>query len=183
MGTTTWILLGIVVLAILGIGVADFVTGVFTGADKVRDALPGLENITAQVPISLPQQTKSTLCQGDARCETGTVTKIVDGDTLDMGDTRIRLALINTPERGDEGYSEAKAALAELCPVGGSIIFDEDDGQQEGSYDRAIGKVFCGGSIGSANQQLVKGGYAEVVVDYCDESEFARESWAAIYCD
>jgi endonuclease YncB( thermonuclease family) len=46
-----------------------------------------------QEPISLPPK-----CTGTALCLTGTVTKIVDGDTLDINGTRIRLALVNTPE-------------------------------------------------------------------------------------
>ena len=33
----------------------------------------------------------------------GIVNHMVDGDTLDINDNRIRLALINTPERGQEG--------------------------------------------------------------------------------
>ena len=38
----------------------------------------------------------------------GIVNHIVDGDTLDINDHRIRLALVNTPERGQEGYMKAK---------------------------------------------------------------------------
>jgi hypothetical protein len=30
----------------------------------------------------------------------GVVSKVIDGDTLDINGTRIRLALVNTPERG-----------------------------------------------------------------------------------
>lgn len=116
-------------------------------------------------------------CMGTARCLEGTVSKIVDGDTLDMGKLRIRLALVNTPELGDAGYTEGKELLAQTCPVGGSILFDEDDGQLEGSYDRAIGKVYCQGSSVSANEILVAQNRAEIVKTYCNESEFRNESW------
>src|SRR5437879_12512058 len=47
-------------------------------------------------------------CKGTAACFTDAVTYIVDGDTLDVGSTRIRLALVNTPELGEPGYTEAK---------------------------------------------------------------------------
>ena len=32
----------------------------------------------------------------------GIVTKVIDGDTLDINGTRIRLALVDTPERGQQ---------------------------------------------------------------------------------
>ena len=34
------------------------------------------------------------------------VSKIVDGDTLDVNDAKIRLALTNTPERGQPLYKQ-----------------------------------------------------------------------------
>ena len=39
-------------------------------------------------------------CKGTAACFTDPVAYIVDGDTLDVGSIRIRLALVNTPEVG-----------------------------------------------------------------------------------
>jgi endonuclease YncB( thermonuclease family) len=45
---------------------------------------------------------------------TGPASYIVDGDTLDVGKTRIRLWGINTPERGEPGYDEAKEFLKNL---------------------------------------------------------------------
>lgn len=36
------------------------------------------------------------------------MTEIVDGDTLDVNDVRVRLAMVNTPEAGQKGYDEAK---------------------------------------------------------------------------
>ena len=43
--------------------------------------------------------TSASECQGQADCFRGTVTEIVDGDTLDMNNVRVRLALINTVGR------------------------------------------------------------------------------------
>ena len=83
-------------------------------------------------------------CQGAADCFTGIVTDIVDGDTLDVNNVRIRLSLVNTPERGDSGYSEAKQFTESMCPIGSKALVDEDDGQKEGSFDRVIGLVYCG---------------------------------------
>jgi endonuclease YncB( thermonuclease family) len=36
-------------------------------------------------------------CKGTAACFIGNVTKVIDGDTLDVNGIRIRLSLINTP--------------------------------------------------------------------------------------
>ncbi len=44
---------------------------------------------------------------------TGPATYIVDGDTLDVGKTRIRLWGINTPERKQAGYQDAKQYLSD----------------------------------------------------------------------
>ena len=46
-------------------------------------------------------------CQGSSGCFEGTVTKVVDGDTLDINNVRIRLALVNTPETYQVGYLQA----------------------------------------------------------------------------
>jgi endonuclease YncB( thermonuclease family) len=46
-----------------------------------------------------PKTPADMTCAGNAACFTGPVTKIVDGDTLDVNDMRIRLALVNTPEK------------------------------------------------------------------------------------
>jgi hypothetical protein len=54
-------------------------------------------------------------CQGQADCFRGTVTEIVDGDTIDINNVRVRLALANTPERGENGYSEAVDFVETVC--------------------------------------------------------------------
>lgn len=39
-------------------------------------------------------------CKGSADCFRGVVTEIVDGDRIDVNNVRIRLSMVNTPERG-----------------------------------------------------------------------------------
>jgi endonuclease YncB( thermonuclease family) len=63
----------------------------------------------------------------------------LDGDTLDINNVRVRLALINTPERGQSGHTEAIDFVQSVCGVGTTALVDEDDGQKEGSFDRVIG--------------------------------------------
>jgi len=114
-------------------------------------------------------------CRGVAACFTDSVTHIVDGDTLDVGDVRIRLTLVNSPEVGQPGYSEAKDFTNRTCPVGTTALVDEDDGQTGGSYGRTVALVFCGST--NLNAELLRTGNAVLVPDFCVVSEFARDSW------
>jgi endonuclease YncB( thermonuclease family) len=104
------------------------------------------------------------------------VAHIVDGDTLDVGTTRIRLALVNSPEVGETGYAEAKQFTGATCPVGSTATVDEDDGQTGGSYGRMIALVFCGST--NLNAALLSSGNAVLVPYYCSVSEFADDSWS-----
>src|SRR2546427_11374416 len=117
-------------------------------------------------------------CKGTAACFTDTVTYIVDGDTLDVGSTRIRLALVNSPEVGEPGYTEAKQFTAQTCPVGSQALADEDDGQTGGSYGRMIAVVYCGG--GNLNAELLSSGNAGLVGYYCSVREVASEPWTGL---
>lgn len=133
----------------------------------------------ATTPNNPPTSSNPT-CKGTAACFTQSVTHIVDGDTLDVGGTRIRLALVNTPEVGQPGYQAATDFTANLCPVGSPALVDEDDGQTGGSYGRIIAVVHCAGQ--NLNAALLQAGHAEVLTQYCSVSEFASDPWAAPYC-
>jgi hypothetical protein len=67
-------------------------------------------------------------------------------------------------------------------------LVDEDDGQQEGSYDRVIGLVYCGSSGDGnnnkrvlLNEALLQKGYAVVFEEFCDKSEFSNADWVQVY--
>ena len=129
-----------------------------------------------------------TECQGQADCFKGKVTGIVDGDTLDINNIRVRLTLVNTPERGEAGYTEAKEFVKSVCSIGTNVLVDEDDGQKEGSYDRLIGLVYCVGDDNSSNNKgallngvLLQRGYAVVFEEFCAKSEFSKASWVQEY--
>ena len=123
----------------------------------------------------------SSECQGQADCFRGMVTKIVDGDTLDINNVRVRLVLVNTPERGEDGYTEAIDFVQSICGVGTTALVDEDDGQKEGSFDRVIGLVYCGNdninNKKSLNELLLEGGYAVIYQEFCCISEFSTANW------
>jgi len=115
-------------------------------------------------------------CSGNALCLKGKITNIVDGDTLDVGETRVRLALTSTPELSDLGGIESKNFVEEKCPINSDVLVDEDDGQIEGSYGRMIAKVFCQGTL--LNEEILEKGHGEINTIHCFDSEFKDESWA-----
>ncbi|MDF2738198.1 MAG: nuc, partial [Nitrososphaeraceae archaeon] len=110
----------------------------------------------------------------------GKVTYIVDGDTLDINDIRIRLSLVDTPERGHEGYQEAKNFVKDIC-LNKKGEVDIDDGQRRGDrYGRDIGVVYCDGI--NINKVLMENNLARIYTEYCDISEFNKEKWSKPYC-
>jgi endonuclease YncB( thermonuclease family) len=110
----------------------------------------------------------------------GIVTEVVDGDTLDINGTRIRLALVDTPERGQSGFDEAKKFVESLC-LGKKGELDVDNGQRRGDrYGREIGVVYCEGI--NVNEKLMNNRLARILTEFCDISEFSNESWAAPRC-
>jgi micrococcal nuclease len=110
----------------------------------------------------------------------GIVTHIVDGDTLDINDNRIRLSLVNTPERGQKGYMEAKKFVQDIC-LNKKAQVDIDDGQRRGDrYGRDIGSVYCDGI--NINKELIDKNLAKIYLRYCDISEFSNEDWAKPSC-
>ena len=118
-------------------------------------------------------------CAGSAGCFTEYVTRIVDGDTIYTDTLKIRLSLTNTPEINQLGYSQATQFTEKLCPVGSTILIDQDDLQPVDEYGRVLAKVYCGNRI--LNSELLYNGYADILTQYCSTSEFAGEAWAQEY--
>ena len=115
-------------------------------------------------------------CLGEAECITGKVTKVIDGDTIKVDDKSIRFALTSTPEINEEGGMLAKEYVEKICPVGSTVLVDEDDMQTDGSYGRMIGLIKCNGVI--LNESVLESGYGEISTRYCKTSEFANSDWA-----
>ena len=110
----------------------------------------------------------------------GIVSKVIDGDTLDINGTRIRLALVDTPERGQVGYDKAKKFVESLC-LGKKGELDVDNGQRRGDrYGREIGVVYCDGV--NTNAKVMENKMANILTEFCDISEFSKENWTASQC-
>jgi len=123
--------------------------------------------------------TEGIECQGSASCLEGIVTRIIDGDTIDVNHQTIRFSLIDSPELGENGYEAATSFTAKTCPVGSRVLVDEDDGQTSGSFGRQIAKVFCGEKV--INEELLRSGHAVILTKHCQESEFSSEGWARAF--
>ena len=110
----------------------------------------------------------------------GTVTHIVDGDTLDVTleccecipTFRVRLLAIDTPERGECFYSEAKAALGDM--VDGQRVGLERDTSEWDSFGRLLRHVYAGDVW--VNAAMVTEGYALVCIVGKDR-RYAESLW------
>ncbi|MDC0168882.1 thermonuclease family protein [Candidatus Nitrosopelagicus sp.] len=135
--------------------------------------------------ISITPPDTSINCD-DQICTTGVIAQVVDGDTVkflsDSGEEiRIRLALVNAPERTEPGGDESKAFAVSQCSAGSESVFILDRGQKP-SFDREIGLVFC--SETSLNELLLDNDHAELDPRFCGRSEFGGLDWAIKYgCD
>lgn len=96
--------------------------------------------------------------------EIGLVTRVVDGDTIDVlldgKNTRIRYLQMNTPERNQPCSRDATQANAEL--VAGKTVRLVPDKELVDPYDRLLRYVYVGDV--NVNRVLVEQGFAEVVL-------------------
>ena len=109
----------------------------------------------------------------------GQITRVIDGDTLLIDQTTIRLSLVNSPERDERGYQEAKDFASTVCPVGANAEFYEDSWQPVDKYGRSVGLVYCNDML--LNELLLTNGHAEISTYFCDKSEFGNDGWARAY--
>ncbi len=108
----------------------------------------------------------------------GTVTRVVDGDTIKFQsrgfESTMRLIGIDTPETKRPGYPvqcggpAASAEAARLLPAGTRIRVESDPTQDaRDKYNRFLGYVYvgrAGGARGSVNYRLVRTGFAKTYV-------------------
>ena len=124
-----------------------------------------------------PTKTSSSPdCSGNAKCFTGKVTRIIDGDTIKVDGQSIRFSLSSAPELNEFEGQEARNFIEEICPVGSTALVDEDDGQTEGSYGRIIGVIYCNGM--NLNEELLDIGLGYLSSGFCNKSEFSSNEWA-----
>ncbi len=139
-------------------------------------AVGALSSTPTEKESTTPVLSTSEKCSGTARCITGFVTKIVDGDTIHVDGVSVRFALSSAPELEGFGGTDSRDFIVTICPVGSEVLVDEDDSQTEGSFGRIIGVVYCNGV--NLNSELLDAGLGYLADQFCDSSEFAEDSWA-----
>ena len=138
------------------------------GSEGVHNQSSPINNATisqitpGQSDITNPQYEDSGRCY-----------HVVDGDTIDVeGVGRIRLVGVNTPEKGQPGYQEAKDFMKNMC-LDKTVDLDIDDEKPYDKYDRVLAVVYVDGV--NLNMELLKRGYAEVM--FIPPSEFDPYLW------
>src|SRR3989344_3149708 len=92
-----------------------------------------------------------------SRREQSYVTKVVDGDTVVIaGGQRVRLLSIDTRERGENCYNEAKQRLEELLLLKNITL--ERDKEDEDRYDRLLRYIYLGDEM--INLRMIEEGLA-----------------------
>lgn len=115
-------------------------------------------------------------CSGTAKCITGEVTKIVDGNTIHVNDQSVRFALASAPNLEGYGGMDSRNFIQTICPVGSEVLIDEDDGHVLDDHARIVGMITCNDAI--LNQELLDANLGNLETRFCSSSEFADEDWA-----
>ena len=103
------------------------------------------------------------------------ITKIVDGDTIDVVidlgfdisfTTRVRLAGIDTPESRTRDLAEkalgleSKAYLASILEGAENIVIKTEKINSTEKFGRVLGWLYVNGEIDSVNSEMIDKGYA-----------------------
>ncbi|MFZ8922628.1 MAG: thermonuclease family protein [Nitrosopumilaceae archaeon] len=156
--------------------------------DKITDSdfVKGIEFLVSNKIITVDVTSKQTIpsgpglikdkCSGNARCFSGQVTQVIDGDTIRINEHSIRFALSSAPELGETGGEEAQDFIDDICPVGSEALIDEDDKQTEGSHGRIVAVIYC--NERNLNAELLDANLGYLPTEFCSKSEFSSEIWA-----
>ena len=115
-------------------------------------------------------------CLGSAQCITGTVSEIIEGDTIIVDEQSIRFALASAPSIKYYGGTESRDFIETICPIGSAVLVDEDDGKILDNHSQMIGLVYCNGII--LNSELLDANLGHLELRFCDSSEFGDSNWA-----
>lgn len=106
--------------------------------------------------------------------ESAIITRIIDGDTIEInGNENVRLENINTPERGEHGFQQAKDFLS---PLLNQTIQIKRTGTDK--YSRTLAKIYTPKYL---NLEIIKQGYAKTfLADNQDAKTFKQAEQLAI---
>ncbi len=97
------------------------------------------------------------------RAESCRITRIVDGDTVHCGGAKIRLLLIDSPERNQPPFGKRSSQfLARLIPVGSTVRLEYDVDRTD-RYGRTLAYLFTPAGT-FVNEVMVRQGFAVPLV-------------------
>ena len=86
------------------------------------------------------------------------ITRVIDGDTAVAGNQTIRLLGINTPEKGEKYYNEAKKYLEKrILNKTVRLIYGED---KKDLYKRTLAYIYFNGT--NINKEIIEKGYGNI---------------------
>ena len=131
-----------------------------------NDVLP--DHIFAKegtILINDDNTTKNVTYEASGNCY-----KVVDGDTIWVeGVGKIRLVGINTPEKNEEGFNEARNFVVENC-LDKTVYLDIDNERNKDKYNRTLAIVYSEDM--NINKVLLEKKLAEIM--YIPPSEFPK---------
>ena len=174
MGRRVWV--AIVVVAVVVVAVAGVYIGIRFAPPTSTSPPPPPGDSGNGNGGEPPPPEQSDCPRSVGLCEEREVTRVIDGDTLDVqGGLRIRLVLVDAPELSESGGPAARDFLTDLC-LGSLALIDEDDFQiGDDPFGRTLAVVYCNGT--NANAALISSGHADTYSRFCSESEFESQAW------
>lgn len=117
----------------------------------------------------------------DGNFHIGAVTYHYDGDTVEAvlscgRKVRVRLAYIDTPEKGQPYAEQAGRMLQRLLPVGRNVLFVHNGYDR---YGRLLAEVYTVRHQDSVNLLLVRNGLAWLLKGFCRDRRYYRALDAA----
>lgn len=122
----------------------------------------------------------------------GLVAGVVDGYTLEIGNSTVKLSLIDDKVLGEETIGEATHYTSMLCPIRSPALIYPDNHQQDGkehnNSTELSAVVYCLANIDgnnsrivSINESLLEAKLAVIDKKACKVSDYAKEEWALRY--
>lgn len=120
-----------------------------------------IENQTGNITIN----NKSVYYDNAGKC-----VEVIDGNTIQVyGIGRVQLTQVDTPQKGEVGFSEAKKFVEDKC-LGKTVYLNIDNEKPTDNYGRTLAIVYT--DADNINKELIDSRLAKI--SYFEPSEFKK---------